>query len=330
MKGRLTKLLGEKVIDIQKLFGEASYRVYYRLTTEAKKTVVLMEMPKGKKMSASEEITNIKKPPQELPYINIQHYLKGLGLPVPEIISFDKETAQLILEDLGDTKLEDIVTKAKPNERAAWYKKAIDLLLELQTKTGLHADCIAFERSFDAPLFNWEFDHFWEYYVGIAHQHLFIKETRKVTEELCKLPQGFTHRDYQSRNLMVKNDQLYIIDFQDALLGPKAYDVVCLLRDSYVDITPHLEDLLGYYCEKAKQNLKKFRRVFDLQTVQRKLKDAGRFVYIDQVKKNPNFLKHIPLSLDYVKQALARLPEYKELFWLLESLDCFAAGGGSQ
>lgn len=303
----------------EKLFGEASYRVYYRVTTAPNKTHILMEMPKGKKMSASEEITNIKEPPKELPYINIQRYLKGLGLPVPEILSFNKEAAQLALEDLGDTKLEDILQKVKPMEFVNWYKKAIDLLVKLQNKTDADKNCIAFERSFDATLFNWEFDHFWEYCVGTAQPHLFIKATRKITDELCRLPQGFTHRDYQSRNLMVKNNRLYIIDFQDALLGPKVYDVVCLLRDSYVNVTPHLEELLGYYCEKSKENLKEFRRAFDLQTVQRKLKDAGRFVYIDKVKKNPNFLKHIPLSLSYVKQALERLPDYKDLYALLKN-----------
>ena len=308
----------EKIIRTQKLFGEASYRLFSRITTETGKTYILMQMPKGQKMSASEEITNIKEPPKELPYINIQRYLKGLGLPVPEIISFDQEAAQLILEDLGDTKLEDIVTEAKPDELVAWYKKAIDLLIALQTKTKQKADGVAFNRSFDATLFNWEFDHFWEYHVGTASQRPFIQQTRKITQELCQLPQVFTHRDYQSRNLMVYHNQIYLIDFQDALMGPKVYDVVCLLRDSYIDVTPHLEELLRYYCEKSKQDLKKIQRSFDLQTVQRKLKDAGRFVYIDIIKKNPNFLKHIPLSLNYVRQALERLPEYKDLYALLK------------
>ncbi|MBI4125245.1 MAG: phosphotransferase [Deltaproteobacteria bacterium] len=308
----------EKIVHTEKLFGEASYRVYSRITTESGKTYIQMQMPKGQKMSASEEITNIRETPKELPTINIQRYLKKLGLPVPEIISFDKEAAQVVLEDLGDTKLEDIVTGAKPDTLIGWYKKAIDLLVDLQTKANADTRCIAFARSFDATLFNWEFEHFWEWCGRTTDQQLFQQETKKITQELCRLPQGFTHRDYQSRNLMVKNDKLYMIDFQDALLGPKVYDVVCLLRDSYVDVTPRLEDLLGYYCEKSKEDLKKFRRRFDLQTVQRKLKDAGRFVYIDKVKKNPNFLKHIPLSLDYVQQALARLPEYKELHALLQ------------
>ena len=176
MKERLSKLLNEPVIDIQKIFGEASTRVYHRLFLQNKKTFVLMEMPKGKKMSASEEITNLKSEvgsrKSEIPYVNIQRYLKQIGLPVPEIISFDKDEAQIVLEDLGDTKLENVVKNAGAKELIDWYKRAIDLLVELQTKTtsDLRTPCIAFQRSFDATLFNWEFDHFWEYYFKIKNQ----------------------------------------------------------------------------------------------------------------------------------------------------------------
>lgn len=322
MKEKLAKFLGEPITNIQKLFGEASYRVYHRLFTQSGKTFVLMEMPKGKKMSASEEVVSRQSSGRkEIPFINVQRYLQSLGFPVPKIKLFSEENAWIILEDLGDTKLENVVQNARPEEQIRWYKKSIDLLVNLQKLTThdsrLTTSCVAFHRSFDTTLFNWEFDHFAEYHGGTTDKKIFEEETRKITEELCKLPQGFTHRDYQSRNLMVREDQLYLIDFQDALLGPKVYDVVCLLRDSYVDITPQLEELLGYYCEKSKEDLKKFWRIFDLQTVQRKLKDAGRFVYIDKVKKNPNFLKHIPTSLSYVKQALGRLPEYKKLLDLL-------------
>ena len=329
MKERLSKLLHTKVADLQKLFGDASYRAYYRVRTEEGKTYVLMAMPEGK-MSVSEEITNIKDKPKELPFINIQRYLQSIGMPVPKIILFSEADRWIVLEDVGDNKFFDVVAPAAgaSTDSASilkWYKKAIDLLIELQQATSHEpraTNCIAFHRSYDATLFNWEFDHFWEYYFKIKNQkskikdeeaNLFKKETEKITRELCALPKGFTHRDYQSRNLMVHNKQLVILDFQDALLGPKVYDVVCLLRDSYVDVTPHLETLLGYYCEKSEEDFKKFRRQFDLQTVQRKLKDAGRFVFIDKVKKNPNFLPYIPLSMDYVRQALARLPEYGKL-----------------
>jgi N-acetylmuramate 1-kinase len=122
------------------------------------------------------------------------------------------------------------------------------------------------------------------------------------------------HRDYQSRNLMVQDGgdgpRLRLIDFQDALLGTRAYDLVGLLRDSYVALSPALLDsLVAHYVARAGVDAAKFSRLFDLQVVQRKLKDAGRFVFIDRVKHNPSFLVHIPNSLDYVARSLARLPE---------------------
>ncbi len=346
MKERLSQLLKQPVNDVVKLFGDASYRAYYRVFCDKEITYVLMAMPEGK-MSVSEEITNIKEKPAELPYINVQHYLKSIGMPVPEIILFSEKDRWLVLEDLGNKRFFDIVTNIDKEAKVKWYKKAIDLLVELQNRTSPspsatlpadrqpspppndrragargEGDCIAFQRSYDAALFNWEFDHFWEYFFQLPavssqppekDKRLFKEETQKITKELCALPAGFTHRDYQSRNLMVKNDQLHIIDFQDALTGPKIYDMVCLLRDSYVDVTDILEELGDYYCEKSGYEPKKFWRAFWLQTVQRKLKDSGRFVFIDKVKKNPNFLPFIPTSMDYVRQALEKLPEYGKL-----------------
>ena len=111
-----------------------------------------------------------------------------------------------------------------------------------------------------------------------------------------------------------------VIDFQDALLGPRQYDLVALLRDSYVELEPGLvEAMLRRYLDRFHEaggprfEYAPFRAVFDLLTVQRKLKDAGRFVFIDRVKKNPGFLVSIPASLRYVKEAFARRPDLCEL-----------------
>jgi N-acetylmuramate 1-kinase len=86
------------------------------------------------------------------------------------------------------------------------------------------------------------------------------------------------------------------------------------LRDSYVALSPSLLDaLVAHYVAKAGAEATRFERLFDLQVVQRKLKDAGRFVFIDRVKRNPSFLIHIPNSLDYVARSLSRLPELDSL-----------------
>jgi aminoglycoside/choline kinase family phosphotransferase len=115
-----------------------------------------------------------------------------------------------------------------------------------------------------------------------------------------------------------------VIDFQDALLGPRQYDLVALLRDSYVELEPaFVEAMLRRYLDRLaaeggpRLEYGPFREVFDLLTIQRKLKDAGRFVFIDRVKGNPGFLVSIPASLRYVREAFARRDDLAELHEVL-------------
>lgn len=315
----------DSVADIAALYGDASYRRYFRATLSSGKTLIVMKMPLGA-ASVSEEITNYKGPKGELPYINVSNYLSSKGIPVPKILGFDKKMDALIIEDVGDRLLFDEVYQSEDGVKFEWYKKAIELLVDLQDKTEEKGDCIAFKRSFDGTLLNWEFDHFLEYGIE-ARQNTkvddkfkkeFTEITRRVTGVITGMRYRFVHRDYQSRNLMVAGNKLYVIDFQDALLGPLCYDLVALTRDSYVDFSDLLlEKLVSYYCELRKIDKDGFSRDYDLVTIQRKLKDAGRFVYIDKVKGNPAYLKHIPRSIEHVKKALERQPEYKKLWGLI-------------
>jgi aminoglycoside/choline kinase family phosphotransferase len=119
---------------------------------------------------------------------------------------------------------------------------------------------------------------------------------------------------------MVKNDELVVIDFQDALQGPRQYDLVALLRDSYVELDRQFVDgMLDVYLQAFERETNEridpvpFKAFFDLLTVQRKLKDAARFEYINRVKGNPNFLVSIPASLRYVKAALDLQPGLVDL-----------------
>lgn len=333
-KDKLEKLLNENmgtashVKNIVKLHGHASYRTYYRAFLEDGRTLILMQLPEGK-ASVSEEITNFKTIHKDLPYINVSKFLRNCGVNVAEIYHYSDKYRLMILEDLGDGLMSKVVEDAGDDVRRIWYKRAIDLLVFIQQKTqnADKSECVALQRSFDEELLNWEFDHFLEYGVeerlGIKvpdkDREVFIDLTRKISKNICGLPYGFTHRDYQSRNILLIDSTLYLIDFQDALLGPAAYDLVSLLRDSYVQLSPSLVDeFIRFYCEKRASEYGSFRREFDLVTCQRKLKDAGRFVFIDRVKKNPDFLKYIPLSLGYVKQALERLPECAGLYGILK------------
>jgi N-acetylmuramate 1-kinase len=320
-------------VHLKKLYGGASYRTYYRVSSDNDKSFIVMQVP-ADKASASEEITNLKAAPSELPFINVSRYLKSIGTPVPDLLYQSPDSSILILSDLGDETLKASLAK-HPDETIAWYKKAIDLLVDLQWKAKPSNGCIVFERSFDETLLNWEFDHFLEYGIErrgramtIDDKKVFHKETRGISKDLLNQDLGFTHRDYQSANLMVHKGDLWLIDFQDALQGPVAYDLVSLLRDSYIVLSSkNLEVLIEYYVEKrnylfgVKMNTEKFRVDFDLLTIQRKLKDAGRFVYIDQVKGDDSFLPYIEPSLKYVKNAFERQPETGPLFEVLKKYD---------
>jgi aminoglycoside/choline kinase family phosphotransferase len=131
----------------------------------------------------------------------------------------------------------------------------------------------------------------------------------------------FVHRDYHSRNLMVTGDRLRVIDFQDALMGPRTYDLASLLRDSYVSLDHALVDrLIGYYLAALagpRPDTAAFQRLFDLTGFQRNLKAAGRFIYIEKVKGRPTHLPYVTPTLHSAKRVLERYPDLTELRGLL-------------
>jgi hypothetical protein len=134
------------------------------------------------------------------------------------------------------------------------------------------------------------------------------------------------HRDYHSRNLMLHQGQLYIIDFQDARMGPDTYDLVSLLRDSYVDLPEdEVNDLIAFFLalrcvpggtERAGDG-NEFRRRFDLMALQRNLKALGTFGFQTISRGNPVYIQYIPRTLTYVRANLERYPRFGRLRELL-------------
>ena len=108
------------------------------------------------------------------------------------------------------------------------------------------------------------------------------------------------HRDYHSRNLMVQDRQLYIIDFQDARMGPDTYDLASLLRDSYVDLADQtVDELIAYFLALTGQSEgeREFRDRFNLMALQRNLKALGTFGYQTTARRNPVYIQYIPRTL---------------------------------
>ena len=312
-----------------RLPGGAGNRVYWRVEDQGT-TVVVMELPP--EPGKSEEASKAEAPP-ELPFLNVRRYLAKLGTRVPALLVDQTARGYLVIEDLGDQTLE-LALQAPGADARAIYGRAIDALAGLRARADQAPDkaCLAFGRAFDFDLYQWEFEHFLAYGLlarGAKPSEVELATLRSeftaISRELAAAPTGLTHRDYQSRNIMVlPSGEQVVIDFQDALLGPRQYDLVALLRDSYVELDRGLiDEMLARYLRKLREaggpalDEQKFVAFFDLLTVQRKLKDAGRFVFIDQVKKNPSYLVHIPASLGYVKAALQRQPALAEVAEIL-------------
>lgn len=311
------------------LAGDASNRRYFRieLNEQTARPVILMQLAEPEAFKQSEEaVSGAAHQITDLPFLNIHAHLAKAGVPVPSLYYYDRAAGLLYLEDFGDVTLSDACREASMAELEARYKLAVDVLIRMQSKATSPADpdCLAFNRSFDVPLLMWEFDHFLEYGI-VARQgkpmsgedHAAIREEfQKISELLAGQPRVFVHRDYHSRNLMVDGRRLGVIDFQDALMGPATYDLASLLRDAYIALDESLIDhLIDYYLDQLESgrqvwtNREAFRRLFDLTSIQRNLKAAGRFVYIDRVKGNPKFLGDIPRTLGYVKRNLHKYPE---------------------
>lgn len=324
--------------ELINLGGHASLRIYWRIklpdqarSARHEPTLMAMVMPLGQAALKSEEGASDAPAPQELPFANVQRFLAAASLPVPQIELIDMALGVVLLEDLGSEHFEDLYKEAKPRgDQAvrALYGRAIALLVKTQhallSEQAKLPECIAHQRAFDAELLRWELEHFREW--GLHAQHG-KESTAQIDEQLDAIfdaivaqllsaPQCLVLRDYQSRNIMSKGGELVLIDFQDALMGPAIYDLVALLRDSYIELEPSMvELLLEDYIQAGLeaglpwcQDQGAIASLFYVQVLQRKLKDAGRFIFIDQVKGNPSFLPYYEPSLGYVKHAISQLP----------------------
>lgn len=322
LKAQVEKATGEKLASphVKKLKGDASNRSYYRVA-DGKKSWVVMVMPPDASKKSEEASKGAA--PAELPFVNVHRYLSGLGVRVPRIVQYDEPAGMMVLEDLTDQTFEQALISTGKKEQL--YSDAVELLAKLRLAAEKNPDpkCLAFTRAFDEDLYDWELHHFREWGMEVwsgrkpegSERSELDAHFRRIAKQLAAAPRGFTHRDYQSRNLMVTNGELVVIDFQDALQGPRQYDLVALLRDSYVELErPFVEEMLKRYLEAiGGGDFGQFVQFFDLLTVQRKMKDAGRFEFINRVKGNPGFLVSIPASLRYVKAALDRQPQLAEL-----------------
>jgi aminoglycoside/choline kinase family phosphotransferase len=307
--------LTSRVISMMHLHGDASNRSYIRITQTNSQSVVLAVYPEPFATDT-------------LPQIAVGNVFDRLGIPVPRVLGQAGDLGILTLEDLGDQTLEAWMIGSN-RDGALLYREAVELIVRLQTGGARLRDqrTLPFTAAFDTAKFAWELAFFTSEFLE-AYRHATLapavaetlrREFAIVAQELAAEPRVLCHRDYHSRNLMVRRDRLVVIDFQDARMGPITYDLVSLLRDSYVDLTPALIAAMTTCFLEAvpARDTTDFQRRFDLMSVQRHLKALGTFGHQIAVAGRPWFAAYIPRTLDYLRGTLHAYPRFTRLLELL-------------
>jgi len=299
------------------LTGDASDRKYFRVLVPNAASIVLAVYP-----ARFDYLT--------MSFVNVAELLTQMPVPVPAILGHEDELGILALEDLGDVTLQAHLGTAPHADHHALYRQAVGLIAVIQ-RHGASLESEKYQPyrvAFDVDKLTWEMDffikHFMEAYRGAAltdsSRAALRQELGVIVEELAAEPRVLCHRDYHSRNLMLRNGRLVVIDFQDARMGPDTYDLVSLLRDSYVDIPESVaDDLQAYFLAlKGMAGAEvEFRRRFDLMALQRNLKALGTFGYQTTARGNPVYIQYIPRTLRYARTNLDRYSRFARLRELL-------------
>jgi hypothetical protein len=299
------------------LTGDASDRRYLRVITPGAPSVVLSLYTKSFDYGT-------------LPFVNVARLLAEMPVPIPAIHDHAGELGLLVLEDLGDVTLQAHVGAAPATDHARLYREAVAHVATIQRRGAELASpaYLPYGVAFDVEKLTWEMEFFLKHFVtgyrGIAIPGPALDAIRRefaaLIEELATEPRVLCHRDYHSRNLMLHQDRLYLIDFQDARMGPDTYDLVSLLRDSYVDLADGaVDELVAYFLALKGQSGGEaaFRARFEVMALQRNLKALGTFGYQTAVRTNPVYIQYIPRTLRYVRDNLARQRRFARLRGLL-------------
>jgi N-acetylmuramate 1-kinase len=312
---------GEPFEGAQELAGGASTRRFFRVPYQAS-TAIAMYIP-----LPSQEIVKARQARGSEPFVEVAQLLHARGVRVPQILKRSEAHHVLLVEDLGDDTLANYLLRSD-EARVQLYQTAVQRLARAQGRLDdLPEGCVIRTRAFDEQLLRWEVDHFRDYALnarGIVLSNkddaIFTRAADYVAKTIASWPRGFVHRDYQSRNLMVVHESgkmdLAWIDFQDAMMGPRAYDLVALLTDSYQTFDREfIEARLDEFCaergivsERAQLGFE-----FDFITVQRKLKDAGRFIFIHRENGNDGFLGFVEPTIEKARAALSRVKDHGPL-----------------
>jgi len=290
------------------LKGDGSDRTWYRVSL-GRSSVVLVDHglpPEGGTCEADS-------------FFAIGRHLHSKGVPVPRLYDYDRPSGMVVLEDLGDLHLQTIVRGTKnPTDVVAHYRAVTDILI----KMGIEG-----ARGFD-PFYTYQtvrydreliMEREAKYFVtaflnGYHGLEIGFEQLKEECELIAKLALktdyiGFMHRDFQSRNILVRGKHYYVIDFQGGRLGPLQYDLASLLIDPYVELPRNIQDgLLSDYLTKLSEFVPvdpgRFLRAYQYCAINRNLQILGAFAFLSHEKGKKDFQVYIPPALKSLKQRL--------------------------
>ncbi|MCC5854496.1 MAG: phosphotransferase [Idiomarina sp.] len=301
---------------LQLLAGDASFRRYYRVTSTAQQSQVLVDAP----------------PPESLePFHSVALAYLQAGVLVPQVHASDTQLGAMLLDDLGDCLL--LQTEAPAYDR---YRQAIEALPNIMRVTETRLGALP---PYDLELLKRENALFFEWLIGrhlgleltAAEEKLWQGFTDLLNERSLQQPRVGVHRDYHSRNLMITADnQLAVIDFQDAVVGPITYDLVSLLRDCYVKWPADFVDgLVAYAHDMLREealldqsvSLAEFQEWFDWTGLQRHTKASGIFARLFHRDGKSGYLADIPQTVGYLTDIAGRYEILNPYYdWLEERI----------
>jgi hypothetical protein len=296
--------------------ADASFRRYFRVTRPGQPPVIVMDAPPAK-----EDVG---------PYLRVAEMLREIGVNAPRVLARAEREGFLLLSDLGTTMYLPELTKAGQADRL--YADAIAALVRIQSRGAAAAAQLP---PYDEKLLRLEMSLFPDWLLA---KHLGLQLSAQETSLLGRAmdalvanaleqPQVFVHRDYHSRNLMVcPEGNPGILDFQDAVRGGFTYDLVSLLRDSYVEWPQ--DRVAGWALQfralaaaaglATGRDDAQFLRWFDLMGVQRHLKVGGIFARLWHRDGKEGYLADIPRTLRYAVRSCARHADFAELGQMIE------------
>ncbi len=286
------------------LAGDGSNRTYKRVRLEeSNQSYIIMEL-QGKDKNLLEQ--------DKYSWPIIAKTLAQKYIRFPKLHRVLKNRASLIIEDCGQTTLNELLTNPQTSQQLApFYKEPLDIITKFLSYSNNPKDLWC-QRRFDFELLHKELvffqKHFMKRYPGVWKKvdlEAFEKDIKNLCHFLSEESKYFTHRDYHSKNFMIKKNEFIVIDFQDARLGSPAYDLVSLCFDAYVPMTTDLR------CSLIEDGINRISKRFDLKEattriratwkdvlLQRQLKAVGSFCYLSQEKKSSSYHESILPALN--------------------------------